>query len=188
VSIFFQQALGGKVTGSVCQDDGSFDPEKGEPFIGVLGKALGEKISEALARDPYKIHLDDGIVHERREFTTPVRNRKFLLAARMGTLPGMGREITTRMLTTETTLIGMGPVRIATVPGEALPELGFQIQAILNCRFPFVICMACDELGYILPRRYARSKEYRYERSMSVGPELADELLEQIRQMVWKSS
>ena len=188
VSIFFQQALGGMVTGSVCRDDGSFDQARGEPFIGVLGKTLGDKISEALEKGPYEIRMDHGIVFQRREFTVPIRNRKLLLAARLGILPGIPEEFAKRTLTTETSLIGIGPVQMVTVPGEALPEVGFQIQAILNCRFPFVICMGCDELGYILPRRYARSSNYRYERSMSVGPELTDTLLEQIRQMVWTRS
>ncbi len=187
VSIFFQQALGGMVTGAVCRDDGSFDPVRGEPFIRVLGKSLGTLISEALEKTTLKIPEGTPLGYKRREFSVPIRNWKFLAVALMGVLPGLRREdLATRSITTETALLEIGPVKMVTVPGEALPELGFQIQAILNCRFPFVICMGSDELGYILPRRYARSSHYSYERSMSVGPDLADRLLENIRYMVWK--
>jgi hypothetical protein len=188
VSVFFQQALGGMVTGAVCRDDGSFDPARGEPFIRTLGRSLGAVITEALERSPYRIPDGTPLVYKRREFRAPIMNRKFLLVGRMGVLPGIEEEILTRTLTTETALIDLGAVKMATVPGEALPEVGFQIQAVLNCRFPFVVCLASDELGYILPRRYARSRQYAYERSMSVGPELTDRLLENIRHMVWKGS
>jgi len=73
---------------------------------------------------------------------------------------------------------------MVTVPGEPLPEVGFQIQAILNCPYPFVLSLGCDELGYILPRQYAGRKAYRYENSMSLGPDLTEKLLEELRQMV----
>ena len=63
-------------------------------------------------------------------------------------------------------------------------DLGVQLRAILNCPYPFVLCMGCDELGYILPRRYASNRNYEYENSMSVGPDTADIMLDQIRRMV----
>jgi len=184
VSIFLQHALGGMVTGGVSRDDGSFDPGKGEPFIAVLGETLGTTIVRALESDPEPVELGGGIRFSRREFRVPLKNRKLLLAARMRLIPAHAEEIRDRSLRTEVSLLGFGPVRMVTVPGEALPELGVQLRAILNCPYPFVLCMGCDELGYILPRRYASNRNYEYENSMSVGPDTADIMLDQIRRMV----
>ena len=186
VSLFFQQALGGMVTGAVCRDDGSFDGTRGEAFIRHLGETLGERIVRAVEADPERLDPAQRLRFVRREFSAPIRNWKFVLAARRGLLPAYPEEARTRRLHTETCLLEMGPLRMVTVPGEALPELGFQIQAILNCPYPFVLCMGSDEVGYILPRRYARDRNYAYENSMSVGPDMAELLLEEIREMAWK--
>lgn len=183
VSVFFQQALGGMVTGGAARDDGSFDRRRGEPFIRFLGETLGTLIVEALEGQAEPLRLPEGIRFQRREFRFPLENRKLRLAARLGLIPAHPEELQAGALTTETSLLEFGPVRLVTVPGEALPELGFHIQAILNCRYPFVLCLGCDELGYILPARYRKDPAYRYENSMSAGPELADILLEHIRQM-----
>ena len=188
VSLFIQHALGGMVTGGVSRDDGSFDRRRGEPFLAVLGETLGNLIATALERTSDPLPLNGGIRWARREFPFPLQNRKLRLAARLGLIPADPGELKSGWLTTETSLLEFGPVRMVTVPGEALPELGFQIQAILNCRYPFVLCLGCDELGYILPRRYRNDPCYRYENSMSASPELADLLLEQIRQMTWKQA
>ena len=185
VSVFFQQALGGMVTGGVSRDDESFDRPKGEPIIRHLGETLGEVIVRSLEQKPEPLAHNGRIRFTQREFSVPFKNWRFHLAARRGIIPTVPEEVRERRLVTETSLVEFGPVRMVTVPGEALPELGFQIQAILNCPFPFVLCMGCDELGYILPFRYVRNRNYRYENSMSVSPDLADLLLDQIRGMVW---
>ena len=187
VSLFLQQALGGVVPGERNRENGDGARSDGESFIEFLGRSLGESIVSALEEGPEPLSPDVGLRFVRREFEVPVKNRKLLLAARLGLMPATGEEIGSRKLMTETSLLEFGPVRMVTVPGEALPELGFHIQAILNCPYPFVLCLGCDELGYILPRRYARNRHYGYERSMCVSPGLSDILLEQIRQMVWKA-
>jgi len=183
VSIFFQHALGGMVTGGVCRDDGSFDPRRGEPFIAYLGESLGAAVLRALEEGPEPVDPGEGIRFRRQEFFVPLKNRKLRLAARMRLIPAHPDEIRKMRIRTETSLLEFGPVRMVSVPGEALPELGFQIQAVLNCPCPFVLCMGSDELGYILPRRYAGNRNYAYENSMSVGPETADLLLDRIREM-----
>jgi hypothetical protein len=183
VSIFIQNALGGMVTGGIPEGRGKADLKEKERFIEYLGRTLGEIVVKALEENAEPLPGSQGLRFTRREFAVPLRNRKMLLAARRGFLPATPEEIRTRQLTTETSLIELGPVRMVTLPGEALPELGFHIQNILDCPYPFVLCMGCDELGYILPRDYARNPGYRYENSMSVSPDLAELLLEQIQSL-----
>ena len=177
VSLFLQQALGGVVPAE----------RNGESCTEFLGNSLGELIVSTLEEDPEPLSPDFGLRFVRREFEVPVKNRRLLLAARSGLMPATTEEIGSCKLRTETSLLELWPLRMVTVPGEALPELGFHIQAILNCPYPFVFSMGCDELGYILPRSHAKNRHYGYERSMSVSPELSDILLEEIRRMVWKA-
>jgi hypothetical protein len=144
-------------------------------------------IVSALEQDAEPLDPDVHLRFARREFGVTVNSGKRRLAARLGLMGTEREEIGSQKRTTETSLLEFGPVCMVSVPGEALPELGFHIQAILNCPYPFVLCMGCDDLGYILPRAYVRNRRYRHERSMCVSPGLSDVLLEQIRQMVWKA-
>ncbi|MEW6439619.1 MAG: hypothetical protein AB1640_01670 [bacterium] len=187
MSIFLQQALGGRVTAGAQQTPGSRpSPDSTDAAARRLGEAIGTGISEALRNGGRALPPEARLHVTRKELEVPLRNPRLRAADGVGRAPATREELRDRALATETTLIELGPVRMVTVPGEALPELGFQIQAILNCRFPFVLCLGCDELGYILPRRYENHPRYRYERSFSVAPDLGDILLEKIRQMVWK--
>jgi hypothetical protein len=67
--------------------------------------------------------------------------------------------------------------QFAFVPGELLPALGLQLKAAMTARAKFVIGLANDELGYILPRdAFVLPEDYlnpgqQYEESMSIGPE-----------------
>lgn len=49
-------------------------------------------------------------------------------------------------------LIQLGPARIAVLPGLVAPELGFDIRKMLDAPFRFLLCMANDTLGFILPQ------------------------------------
>ena len=184
LSIFLQQALGGMGTGGALGQEASLDASEGDSAAKVLGQTLGDGILEAIRHRRRPIDPLAPIRFVRREFTVPFRNRRLRLACRLGLLPASAEELRGRMVRTETSWIEFGPVRMVTVPGEPLPEVGFQIQAILNCPYPFVLSLGCDELGYILPRQYAGRKAYRYENSMSLGPDLTEKLLEELRQMV----
>ncbi len=186
VSIFFQHALGGLVTGAGLPEGRPPPPEEAEALLVRLGTTLGQKIVEALERGGDPVDLGLGLRLARRTFTVPLKNRRLYRAARFGLIPVSREELEARLLRTETSLLELGPVRMVTVPGEPLPEVGFQIQAILNCRYPFVLSLGCDQLGYLVPRRYAGLRKYRYENAMSVGPETVDRLLEEIRWMAWK--
>jgi hypothetical protein len=171
------------VTGGIRREGGKADLSEKESFIEYLGKTLGEIVVKALEENAEPLSGSGPLRFAHREFTVPLKSRKMLLAARRGFLPATPEEIRTRQLCTETSLIEFGPVRMVTVPGEALPELGFRIQDILDCPYPFVLCMGCDELGYILPRHHTRNREYRYENSMSVSPDLVDILLDHIQSL-----
>ena len=187
LSIFLQQALGGMVTGKAFRQETSLPAPDREAAAKELGHALGKGILEAIRSRSRPIAPLSPLRFERREFTVPLKNRKLWIGCRLGLLPSAAEDLRRRIVRTETSWIEFGPVRMATVPGEPLPEVGFRIQAILNCPYPFVLALGCDELGYILPRQCAGRKVYRYENSMSLGPDLTEKLLEEIRKMAWKS-
>jgi len=52
----------------------------------------------------------------------------------------------------EMLLLEIGPAQFLTVPGEPHPEVVQKLVSMMPSRFPFVLSMAQDEIGYIVPR------------------------------------
>lgn len=98
------------------------------------------------------------------------RNWRFRLGSRLGVF---NRNLgSTGGVETEMNLVEVGPIRILTVPGEPLPELGHRLVATLGAPLSMVLALGNDELGYILPEDLLKAREYGYERTMTLTPEL----------------
>jgi hypothetical protein len=114
-----------------------------------------------------------------------VRSRRVDIAVQVGGLLdlafGLGlldpRPLVDGRLTTEVALVELGPVRLATLPGEPTPELGRAFEAVLGGEFRWVVGLVQDELGYLLSARQWAEPAFEYERSMSLGPGAAQQLL-----------
>lgn len=180
VSLFVQNALGGLVTGGELALGGA-GQGTGDAAADRMGETLGRGIVEIVRLRSDPVDPQEPLRFVRREFSVPVLNRSMWIAAKRGLFPLDPQELASGTVRTEVALAQRGPVRMVTLPGEALPEVGFHVQAILNCRYPFLLCLGSDELGYILPERYQGLRRYRYENAMSLGQAMTARLLEEIR-------
>jgi hypothetical protein len=77
-------------------------------------------------------------------------NPLFRFSLAIGVLPRLS-DASRRRVLTEVMLLEVGPVRIVTIPGELLPGPGMHLRAALGSPHPFLIGLANDELGYLLP-------------------------------------
>jgi hypothetical protein len=117
----------------------------------------------------------------------PFRNKNFLKAYQAGML---GRDVAWSLrehqgeflLRSEVSALRLGEILFVTVPGEALPEVGKEIFALMNARHKFLVGLGQDEVGYILPKADFDPKKY--EESMSLGPETAPTLLDALRKLL----
>ncbi len=121
--------------------------------------------------------------YTRQEFSLPLKNPLFKMAAAAGLLPNIERDDGT--ILTEAGLLQLDDLFMAAVPGELLPKLGLQYRQMMKdagARVTAVIGLANDELGYILPiEDFSEPDNYldpgaSYEESMSVGPEMGPRL------------
>jgi len=133
--------------------------------------------------------LDDPAVRFRgAEVDLPMWNPMFRMGLKAGILRGALRE--DGGITTDVGVLDIGPARMAFWPGEVLPELGMASKLRLDSPYPFLIGLANDELGYILPPdQFKEPADWedpgeRYEESMSVGPETASRLQAAIDQLL----
>lgn len=160
--IFFNGALGGMMIPDVKNH--TFEEAE------TMGKALaaaGLGALRAAAVDDRLFPLS----FAKTEIKIPLRNWKFIFGMILNVLPrkGLHFDLTAH---TEVSLARIGPLWLATVPGELLPKIGLQIKTDLRkagARAVGIIGLANDEIGYIIPQsEFDRAK---YEESVSLGPE-----------------
>jgi hypothetical protein len=180
--IFFAGALGGMMTPDVVEH--SFEEAE---QIGLKLTHIGlEALSRVETADVYP-----AISLKKKEITTKLTNILFKLAFRRKLLPDV-RDRYGR-LTTEVNLLKIGPLWLATVPGELLPKLGIKLKACMRqagAGTAGVIGLANNELGYILPKEEFRyplnpfKPGRHYEETMSVSREIGPLVVEAIQALL----
>ena len=82
-----------------------------------------------------------------------------------------------RTVTTQVNLINLGDTQMLTIPGEALPNIGFYLKRKMSGRHNLVLGLTNDAFGYILTKvDFASFPRYDYITRTSLG-ELTGEIL-----------
>jgi hypothetical protein len=174
--IFFSGALGGMLTPDVSEH--SF--EEAEAMGRTLANAGLDALDKVTLSDP-----SPAISLQKREIRIKLSNILFKFAFRTGLLPDTRNR--KGEIVTEVNLVRLGPLWLATVPGEMLPKLGMALKADLRragAEIAGVIGLANDELGYILPREDFRyplnpfKPGSHYEETMSLGKKTGPKVVE----------
>jgi hypothetical protein len=181
--IFFVGALGGMLTPDVT--DHSF------PEAEAMGWTLAQAALFSLA-SPDILEISAPVLSvQTLPVNIPLENPIFHLAISAGLLPDERSQ--SGELITQVSLIKIGPVWLACVPGELLPKLGLEVKERLcqtGARLAAIVGLADDEIGYILPQEdYVYPPDpfdpgEHYEETMSLGPEAGPRLLQAIYSLI----
>jgi hypothetical protein len=151
-SVFLNGALGGMVTGDT--------PSRRPEDIKLLGDKLGQLVVEYAGKaQPTPEHT---LRFVKRPIQIPPTNPKFRAMA-----ASQAKHLVEGRIPTELNYVRIGSAEFITIPGELLPEIGFEIQARMTGYPRMIVCLANEELGYIIPGYDFNEKTY--EESMSVG-------------------
>jgi hypothetical protein len=139
---FASADIGGMMTPDVSGPDRTFATveQMGRDIAAFALKALqaGQEIAPR------------GLRCWRQMVELPLDNPLFRFSLAIGVLPRLPGA-SRRKAVTEVMLLDVDPVRIVTIPGELLPGPGMHLRAALGSPYPFLIGLANDELGYLLP-------------------------------------
>mgnify|MGYP006180742935 CR=1 FL=1 len=91
-------------------------------------------------------------------------------------------------VTTQLNLLNIGPAQILTIPGEALPNVGYYVKRNMNSKMPFLFGLTNDAFGYMLAKVDFNSfKRYEYVSRTSLGEMTAEIYMEQALKLVKES-
>jgi hypothetical protein len=169
VAIFMNSAQGGMVTADVRLEDGK-EANTWEECI---------RIGNLLADEALRI-IGTAHVQENPDLVCAARTIKFPVASevmkyilhnspiKMSTYEG--DSIATRL-----NYLQIGTAKVLTIPGEALPNIGYYVKRKMNTEHPFLFGLTNDAFGYILTKEDFNSfKRYDYVSRTSLGETTGD--------------
>ncbi len=169
LALFMNSALGGMVTADNRREDGEEAKDWNECVR--IGELLADEslriISEA------EIQKNPKIFCTSKDVNIPIESElmKFILQhAKLNYEISNTESVTTRM-----NLLNIGTAQIITIPGEALPNIGFYIKRHMKTQNPFLFGLTNDAFGYIITKEdYNSFKRYEYITRTSLGEKTGD--------------
>ena len=169
MAIFMNSAQGGMVTADNRRPGGkeANDWEECNRIGNLLGSEALRIISKA------EVQKDPMIFIASKEVKLPVESdlMKYILhnALFKYETTDKGEAVTTM------NLLDIGDAQVITIPGEALPNIGFYIKRKMHTKNPFIFGLTNDAFGYIMTKEDFNSfKRYSYITKTSLGEKTAE--------------
>ena len=176
-------AQGGMVTADVRGPDGK-DVQTWEECqrIGHLLADEALRIVRSAAAQPNPAIRCTG-----RDVTLPVDSPMLLAIMKMSPLRLADPD--KKSITTHVNLVHVGDAQILTLPGEALPNIGYYLKRKMTGRHNLLFGLTNDALGYILTKEDWNSFErYNYVTRTSLGESTAEILIRESLKLVEQSA
>lgn len=178
MALYMNGAQGGMVTADVRGADGE-DVQTWEECIRI-GNLLADEALRIVKDAPVQSSPELYCAAERLEFpiTSPLIQQ---------ILEHSGLDYSSvsdgSTLTTQVNLVNLGTAQMVTIPGEALPNIGYYLKRKMPAEHDFLLGLTNDALGYILTKEDFESfKRYDYISRTSLGeatgPILVDGILD----------
>ncbi len=179
-AIFVNSAQGGMVTADNRDLDRPSNPERGywhddrtwDECLRI-GKTMASEALRIIA--PAPIQEDPSLACFSADLTVPVESKELWAVVVYSPLKYPHNDDQT--VTSRINLVNLGNAQILTIPGEALPNIGFYLKRKMRGQHNLLFGLTNDAFGYILTEVDFRSfPRYKYVSDVSLG-EMTGEIL-----------
>jgi len=179
IALFINSAQGGMVTADNRLDNGKEANDWDECIR--IGNLLADEALRIIADAPLQnnpvLFCRSRIIH------FPVENpkMKFILENSPLKMPVIaGDSVSTRL-----NLLNIGTAQVLTIPGEALPNIGYYVKRHMHTRQPFLFGLTNDAFGYMLTKvDFMSFKRYEYVSNTSLGEMTGEIYIDQALKLV----
>jgi len=178
MAIFMNSAQGGMVTADNRRPDGEANDWQECIRIGqLLADEALRIVSSAPAQE------NPALICSSQTFELPVESPLMLMLAKNSP---MAKNLTQdNNIKTTVNFLTIGNAKILTIPGEALPNIGFYLKRKMNTANPFLFGLTNDAFGYILSKEDFNSFErYEYISRTSLGEHAGEAFVDQALKMI----
>jgi len=181
MALFMNGAQGGMVTADNRQDDNTEanDWEECKRIGNLLADEALRILSEAQIQEDPKLFCTS----TQTEFPIDSEMMRYILnnsPLKMGN--------SDQIVTTTLNLLNIGSAQILTIPGEALPNIGYYLKRNMPTKHPFLFGLTNDAFGYILTKEDFNSfKRYMYVSRTSLGEQTGEILINDLLTLIENS-
>ncbi len=181
IALFLNSAQGGMVTADIRGPEG--DVETWDECV---------RIGELLAGEALRI-IQDAPLQESPSLYCAVRTVEFPVESKL--LRGVLKHSPLGMpigddfkLPTQLNLVNVGTAQMLTIPGEALPNIGYYLKRNMSAQHSFLLGLTNEAFGYILAKVDWNSfKRYDYISRTCLGEMTGEILIEELLKLVAES-
>ena len=166
VAIFMNGAQGGMVTADTRINDNTEANHWAE--CERIGNLLADEAMRIIAEAP--VQTNPGLYCAARTIKFPIDSdiMKYILSH--SPLKLAGNNHNTDFAETQLNLLNIGSAQVLSIPGEALPNIGYYVKRHMKTRQPFLFGLTNDAFGYMLTKVDFNSfKRYEYVSKTSLG-------------------
>lgn len=188
IALFMNGAQGGMVTADtrleyVKEGQNQKEANTWEECIRI-GELLADEAMRIVAAAP--VLTNPSLYCTSRKISFPIDSEIMRYILKKSPLQFEGGK--DNQVTTQLNLLNIGPAQILTVPGEALPNVGYYVKRNMNSTMPFLFGLTNDAFGYMLAKVDFNSfKRYEYVSQTSLGEMTAEIYMEQALKLVKES-
>ncbi|GAB1451677.1 hypothetical protein MASR2M47_17330 [Draconibacterium sp.] len=175
VAIFMNSAQGGMVTADTRLEDGKEANDWNECVR--IGNLMADEALRIIA--PAQIQENPGLYCASKTIEFPIESEIMQYVLKNSPLvPESDRNGDHTKIKTRLNLLNIGKAQVLTIPGEALPNIGFYVKRHMKTEQPFLFGLTNDAFGYMLSKEDFNSFErYKYISETSLG-EMTGEIYE----------
>ena len=179
VAIFMNGAQGGMVTADNRRPEGK-EANDWEECIRI-GELLADQALSIIGSAP--MQADPSLFCTSKRVQFPVDSELMrMIIDNSGLKPLVTDDY---LLSTQVNLVNIGSAQILTIPGEALPNIGYYLKRNMKTDHPFLFGLTNDAFGYILTKEDFNSfKRYEYVSRTSLGEMTGEIYIEKALEMV----
>jgi hypothetical protein len=182
MAIFMNGAQGGMVTADNRLEDGKEAADWEE--CKRIGNLLADEALRIISAAPVQQNPDIFCANKTVNFPIESAMLKFILQ----NSPLNYANSDDDSISTTLNLLNIGSAQILTIPGEALPNIGYYLKRNMPTEHPFLFGLTNDALGYILTKEDFNSFElYEYVSRTSLGEKTGEIMINELMEMIAKS-
>lgn len=180
IGIYMNSAQGGMVTADCRAPDGGKDIQTWEECVRI-GELMADEALRIVSAATLKANPPMMCAATTIEF--PVESE--LMQMIMKTSPLMNNHDTPGVVRTQLNVINLADAQMLTIPGEALPNIGFYLKRKMYGASNFLFGLTNDAFGYMLVKEdWMSFDRYNYVSRTSLGEHTGDLLIEQALKFV----
>jgi hypothetical protein len=167
VAIFMNSAQGGMVTADTRLDDKGREANDWNECIRI-GNLMADEALRIIA--PAVADANADLFCASRTITFPVDNEKMRYVLMHSPLAKGAKTDDFSYISTRINLLNIGKAQVLTIPGEALPNIGFYVKRKMKTSQPFLFGLTNDAFGYMLTKEdFNGFERYNYISRTSLG-------------------